>query len=71
MYTIPPGDGSLDVQVKVAKERLLYVAQKRDYSGSQIYDFRSFNEVALSQTQIKELASLYPPKSCGDGVRVT
>ena len=71
MYTIPPGDGSLDVQVKVAKERLLYLAQKRDYSGSQIYDFRSFNEVALSQTQIKELASLYPPKSCGDGVRVT
>jgi len=55
----------------VAKERLLHLAQERDYSGSQIYDFRSFNEVALSQTQIKELASLYPPKSCGDGVRVT
>ena len=70
VYTIPPGDSGADVSIKVARERLLYIAQERDFSGSQIYDFRNYNNVALSESQIRSLASLYPPKSCGDGVRV-
>lgn len=62
IYTIPSGDSGADVSVKVARERLLHIAQQRDYSGSQIYDFRNFNYVSLSQSQIQNLASLYPPK---------
>jgi cysteine-rich repeat protein len=71
VYTIPPGDSAgQDVTIKVARERLLYIAQRRDYSGSQVYDFRSYNNVALSQNEISKLKKLYPPSSCGDGVRV-
>ena len=69
VYVIPPGDSNLDVQIKIARERLLHLAETKDRRGSRIFDFKVFNDAALSQRYVQQLASLYPPNSCGDGFR--